>query len=322
MTRPVPLMPWIQTHFPQKILATAQNLSVDLVTAEVVGALRARDVRSILLKGPTLAILLYRDGELRTYVDVDLLIARGDASNAAEVLRVLGFAYGFESLDGGPSPDRVLWVRPPDEVDLHHTLQGVQADAGRLWGVLSGMTTLQEVGGQEVEILSEPVRAMHVALHATQHGRDWNGPMEDLRRATEVLPFETWQEAARVAEQLEATAAFATGLRLLPAGELLADGLGLSARTTVETLLRSQSPPHLTLGFEKLYSLRSPGAKVQFIARKLFPPAANLRFMMPLARRGWLGLAAAYLVRLGWLLRHAVGGFRAWMRARRQVESR
>jgi hypothetical protein len=312
-------MPWIQTHFPRKILATAQNLSVDLVTAEVVGALRARDVRSILLKGPTFTTLLYREGELRTYVDVDLLIPQRDAPRAGQVLLRLGFAYGFESRDGGPSPDRVLWVRPPDEVDLHHTLQGVEADAGRVWSVLSGMTGLQEVGGQEVEILSEPARALQVALHATQHGRDWKVPMEDLRRAIEILPFETWQEAARVAEQLEATAAFATGLRLLPTGELLAERLGLSATATVETFLRSQSPAHLTLGFEKLYSLRGPGAKARFIARKLFPPRANMRFMMPLARRGSLGLATAYLVRLGWLLRHAVGGFRAWMRARREV---
>jgi hypothetical protein len=212
-------------------------------------------------------------------------------------------------------------MRPPDEVDLHNTLQGVEVDAGRLWSVLSGMTVVEEVGGQEVEILSEPARALHVALHATQHGREWKVPMEDLRRAIEILPLETWQEAAEVAEQLEATVAFATGLRLLPAGEPLAQRLGLSTRATVETLLRSQSPPHLTLGFEKLYSLGSPRAKAHFIARKLFPPRANMRFMMPLARRGWLGLATAYLMRLGWLLRHAGGGFRAWMRARRQVES-
>jgi hypothetical protein len=315
-------MPWVQTHFPRKILATAQNLSVDLVTAEVVGALRARDVRSILLKGPTLTALLYRDGGLRTYVDVDLLIAQRDASRTSEVLLALGFAYGFESRDGGPSPDRVLWMRPPDEVDLHHTLQGVEADAGRLWSVLSGMTGLQEVGGQEVEILSEPARALHVALHATQHGRAWEIPMEDLRRAIEILPFETWQGAAAVAEELEATAAFATGLRLLPAGEGVAGRLGLSARATVGTLLRSQSAPHLTLGFEKLYSLPGPGAKARFIARKLFPPRANMRFMMPLARRGWPGLATAYLVRLGWLARHATGGFRVWLRARREVSGR
>jgi putative nucleotidyltransferase-like protein len=315
-------MPWVQTHFPRKILATAQNLSVDLVTAEVVGALRARRVRSILLKGPTLTTLLYRDGEPRTYVDVDLLIAQRDAAHAGEVLLELGFAYGFESRDCGPSPDRVLWMRPPDEVDLHHTLQGVEADAGRLWSVLSGMTGLQEVGGQEVEILSEPARALHVALHATQHGRDWKVPMEDLRRAIEILPLETWQAAARGAEQVEAAAAFATGLRLLPTGELLAERLGLSARATVGTLLRSQSPPHLTLGFEKLYSVRGPGAKVRFIARKLFPPRANMRFMMPLAQRGWLGLATAYLVRLGWLARHFNRGFRVWMRARREAGGR
>jgi hypothetical protein len=315
-------VPWAETHFSHKIIATAQNLSVDLVTAEVAGALRGGDVRSILLKGPTFASLLYPDGVPRTYVDVDLLIAQGDASRAREVLLALGFAYGFESRDSGPFPDRVLWVRPPDEVDLHHTLGGVNADEGRLWDVLSEMTELQEVGGQEVEILSEPARALHVALHAAQHGRDWEVPMEDLRRAIEMLPFETWQGAARVAEQLEATSAFAIGLRLMPKGELVAERLGLAATASIETLLRAQSPPHLTLGFEKLHSLQGPGAKARFVARKIFPPRANMRFMMPLARRGRMGLVAAYLVRLGWLARHARGGFRAWMRARREVSGR
>lgn len=312
-------MPWGPTHFPDKIVATAQNLSVDLVTAEVVGALRAHDIRSILLKGPTFARLLYRDGGFRTYVDVDLLIARSDSARAGDVLRELGFTWGYESRDNGPLPDRVLWVRPPDEVDLHHTLLGVGADEERLWNVLLATTELQEVGGGEAEILSEEARALHAALHAAQHGREWEVPMEDLQRAIEILPLETWHEAARVAEQLEAVPAFATGLRLLPAGELVAERLGLPATVSVETLLRAETPPHLTLGFEKLSSLEGPGSKARFVARKLFPPPANMRFMTPLARRGRLGLAAAYLVRVGWLARHASRGFRAWMRARREV---
>jgi hypothetical protein len=236
------------------------------------------------------------------------------------VLEALGFSPGYESGDGGSFLDRVLWLRPPDEVDLHHTLQGVGADRGRLWSVLSGMTELQDVGGQEVEILLEPGRALHVALHAAQHGRDWKVPMEDLRRAIDILPLDTWQEAARLAEQLDATAAFVTGLRLWPEGELVAQRVGLESKASVETLLRAQSPPHLTLGFEKLRTLEGRGAKARFVARKLIPPPANMRFMTPLARKGPLGLAAAYLVRLGWLVRHAGGGFRAWARARREVD--
>jgi hypothetical protein len=309
-----------EKHFPRKILETAQNLSVDLVTAEVVGAFRGREVRSILLKGPSFASLLYRDGELRTYVDVDLLIAQSDASRAEEVLLGLGFICGFESRDSGSLPDRVLWVRPPDEVDLHCKLQGVEADEERLWSVLSGMTGPQEVGGIEVEVLSESARALHVALHAAQHGRDWEGPMEDLRRAVDLLPFGTWQGAAQVCEQLEATAAFATGLRLLPEGELVAQRLGLPSMAPVGTLLRAQSPPHLTLGFDKLHSLHGLGPKARFIARKLFPPRSNMRFMMPVARRGPLGLTVAYFLRLFWLIRHVGAGLRAWRRALREAD--
>jgi hypothetical protein len=207
-------MPWHQSHFPQKILTTAQNLAVDLTTAEVVSALRGERIDSILLKGPTFARWLYRDTELRTYVDVDLLIAPGAGLRAGEVLLGLGFIRGFETGDGASLPGRVLFVRPPDEVDLHHTLQGVQVDEQRVWSVLSALTERQEVAGEEVAILAEPARALHVALHAAQHGRDWDVPMEDLARALAMLPFETWEAAGAESPSSDAglrDASFASG---------------------------------------------------------------------------------------------------------------
>jgi hypothetical protein len=316
------LAPGMEKRFSQKILDTAQNLAVDLVTAEIVGALREREVRSILLKGPSFASLLYRDGDLRSYVDVDLLIASGEASRAHGVLVGLGFAVGYESRAGGPSPERVLWVRSSDEVDVHFTLQGVRTEERHLWSVLSAKTERQDVGGLEVEVLSEPGRAMHVALHAAQHGGYWDRPLDDLRRAVELLPFETWESAAGTAEVLRATTYFAAGLRLVPEGEGLAERLGLASSPSVEALLRAQSAPDLTLGFEKLYSLPGAGAKARFLVSKLFPPRANMEFIMPLARRGRLGLAASYFVRLGWVARRAGAGFRAWIRARREVGGR
>jgi hypothetical protein len=300
--------------FRHKILETAQNLSVDLVTAEVVGALGKHDVRSILLKGPSFAGWLYPDGGVRPYADVDLLLARKDLPTARAVLAGLGFRQIFESLP--------YFFRDDDEVDLHCSLKGAEAGDERVWSVLSETSEAQAVGGLEVEILVPPARALHVALHAAQHGPAWRTPMEDLRRALEMLPLEAWQAARELARRLEATPAFATGLRLLPAGETVADRLNLDTEAPVETVLRSTSPPHLALGFAELHAIRGLRAKLHFIAHKLFPPRAYVEVDWPRAERGRLGLLLAYCQRLVWLIRNSGPGFRAWMKARREANMR
>jgi hypothetical protein len=303
-----------ERNFRRKILETAECLSVDLVTAEVVGALRKHDVRSILLKGPSFAGWLYPDGDVRPYADVDLLLARKDLPTARAVLAGLGFRQIFESLP--------YFFRDDDEVDLHCSLKGAEAGDELVWSVLSETSEAQGVGGLEVEILIPPARALHVALHAAQHGSAWRTPMEDLRRALGMLPFETWEAARELARRLEATPAFSTGLRLLPAGETLADRLNLDMEASVETVLRATSPPHLALGFAELHAIRGLRAKLRFIARKLFPPRAYLAIDWPRAKRGRLGLLFAYCQRLIWIVRNSGQGFRAWLKARREANVR
>ena len=144
--------------------------------------------------------------------------------------------------------------------------------------------------------------------------------MEDLRRAIEMLPFETWKTAAELAEQLEATVAFATGLRLLPAGKVVADRLGLSSAASAETILRATSGPPLALGFEELRGIQGLRKRVRFIVRKVFPSRSYMRAMTPTARRVPVGLVFAYFGRFAWLSRRAVPGFRAWRQARREAD--
>jgi hypothetical protein len=144
--------------------------------------------------------------------------------------------------------------------------------------------------------------------------------MEDLRRALGMLPFETWEAAKSLAEQLEATEAFGTGLRLLPAGEAVAERLSLESAASVRTVLRSTSAPPLALSLAELQSIQSLGGRIRFVGRKLFPSRAYIRFVMPVARKGPLGLPVAYCWRLVRLPFRAVPAFRAWLRARRAVD--
>jgi hypothetical protein len=58
-------------------------------------------------------------------------------------------------------------------------------------------------------------------------------------------------------------------------------------------------------------------AKAMCLAHELVPSPAGMRYWTPLARRGWVGLTAAYLWRPIYLLVHAPAALVAWRRAHR-----
>ena len=190
-------------------------------------------VRAIVLKGPSFADWLYTDGTRRRYGDVDLLVSPAQLEQANAVLS----RHGFVPHTPGEHPLRdptagQPWVRERDDavIDLHVRLHGVGAPAAIAWTELSADTERQRVGGIKVEVLRPSARALHVALHAAQHGSRASKPIEDLRRALAVLDEDLWHEAAILAAHIQALPAFATGLRHLPEGGVLAARLGAAGR--------------------------------------------------------------------------------------------
>jgi hypothetical protein len=293
----------------------AFGLALDAAAAEVVQAFDDDGIRSILLRGPALSRLYDR---ARPYGDVDLLVSPADARSAERILAALGFE---------PPPD-IVHYRPPHadtwrrsdgmKVDLHRCLVGVAGEPAHIWDLLAKHTERIEVGGREVEVLDGPGQALELALHAAQHGVRVDKPLRDLTRALAQLPPDVWEAAAALAESLAATPAFSTGLRLLPAGRVIAARLGLPEATTAEIALRARTPVPMSRGFARL--ARTPGlrAKVALVARELVPEAEFMRIQSPLARRGRLGLLVAYLWRPLWLARHAIPALRAWRSAKRE----
>lgn len=304
------------------LLAVAAELVVETTAAEVVDALERDGVRSILLKGPSFARWLYGPNATRPSVDVDLLISPGDRAAAEGTVTRLGFAPFPSNV---PAEDErrhaYCWDRDAGliGVDLHFTLPGVAVSDEDAWCALTGATERLTVGGREIEVLAPASRALHVAIHAAQHGPGFEGPMADLERALEQIRPELWEEAAALARRLEAVPMFAAGLGLQPKGRWIARGLRVDDERTVEAALRASTPPDLALGFERLASRPGLWPKVEFAIRKLVPPRAWMLSCVPLARRGRLGLVAAYLWRPLWLLRRVGPALRAWRRARRQA---
>src|SRR4051794_36443276 len=162
--------------------------AVDAVAAEVIGELDRAGVRFLLLKGPALARTLYRDGEQRRYLDVDLLVEPHGTVTAAAVLGALGFVNltagaGVDDFAGAVPSD--TWRRAGEMVDLHSRLPGCAATPDAAWPILfEGHGTI-DIAGVEAPVLSRPGMALHLATHAAQHGPDDLKAMQDLERGLE-----------------------------------------------------------------------------------------------------------------------------------------
>ena len=270
--------------------------------------MREVGIRSLLLKGPSIAAWLYSDGAARPYADSDLLVAPGSYSEASDVLRKLGFyprEYSWHR-------DSETWLRPRDAgyVDLHRSLIGVEASPDSVWKELTTDTAVVSVWNIEAEVLRVPARAFHIALHAAQHGVDHLQPIDDLARALHVVDQRDWHEAADLARRLDALPAFAAGLRLDPKGVRLAQRLNLPANASPDVALRAASDITITIALERLAREGSLRARARLLLRALAPSRFYMRHWSGLhmtrwpaaLRRGSLGLGVAYLWRPIWIL--------------------
>jgi hypothetical protein len=298
----------------QNALATARRLTLEGTAARVIRALGDAGVRAVLLKGPTLSELY---GGTRHYSDIDVLVGPESAAAAEAVLGGLGFELRHDD------PHSRIWSRAGLDVDLHMTLIGAHADPARIWEALGRETEPFRLADTAVVGLNRAGRALHVTLHAAQHGTEEAKPREDLRRALDLYSEDTWTEAARLAVELDAQAAFWNGLAMEPAGREIQARLELTrGETRTETELRASTPPPTAVGLLRLAETPGLGAKAGLVWREAFPSAAFLRNWSPLARRGAVGLALAYVWRPIWMLVRLGPAFAAIMRARRVARKR
>jgi hypothetical protein len=305
-------------------LAVARSILIDRATADYLDALSARGASAIVLKGPAMSRWLY-DGEAdRTYVDMDLLVKPGDMGVAEEVAHELGYVrHGLETIEGDWQRHALVMTRGDGAtLDLHRTLLGVNVSDGELWSAISARTEDIDLGGKTVTMPGEEARAVVLALHAAKDGGRVAKVRRDLYRAAERVSIETWIAAARLADELGASRAFAAGLRRDPSSARIADALGLGAAIPFEVAIRPDGAPPLAVGMAS--SLRDHGylGTARITLRKLFPPPAYVRAWSPRARSGGWGLAVAYVHRPFWVLRRSIPAAVAVRRARKQSEVR
>jgi putative nucleotidyltransferase-like protein len=283
-----------------RVLA-ARNLTVDRLTAEIAGAFTAEKIESLVLKGPALADWLY-SGEVRHYGDSDLMVLPEDWQPAVGVLERLGFQNYLEPM-AHPRMESfagTAFLRGEDNLDLHCTLHGLEGSPELIVSSLMAGAERQVIAGAELRVPSRAALALHVALHAAHHSE--GRPIEDLRRAVAIADERLWQEALAQARAFDGVPAFASGLRLLPEGVELTRRLGIEdVRSPLHELRRRGIPTA-----EGIDALLSPGIgtgqRLSTIGVELFPSSEFMRWWTPLARRGRVGLAVAYVWRAIWLL--------------------
>jgi hypothetical protein len=291
------------------------TLHIDKVAAGISRAFARHGIRSLLLKGPSIARWLYQDGTPRPYGDADLIVAPNDWQRAQRLLTDLGFEKDLGPLDhpGMGSLDSEAWVRGAQNVDLHCTLWGLAVDPQQAWQLLTRSTEMIGVAGVDVETLAPPARAFLLATHAAKHGDGW--ALVDLERGVEQLSGDCWREAAALAVEFGAVPAFVAGLRLVAHGPAVIRAVGVPDIPSPEARLRALRVP-MALGLEQLAQTPGIRAKAVIVFEELFPRPAFMRWWTPLAQAGIPGLALAYIWRLLWVAGHLVPAFRAWRRAR------
>jgi hypothetical protein len=139
-------------------------------------ALRSAGVRALAYKGPALAVRAYGDLALRTYSDLDLLVAPDDEPAAAAVLRAHGYVSGY-----GFSPAQDAAFRRVDgDYPYHHPRSGRLVE---LHGRVSSARFVAElptarlmerardvpIGGGEVPAPADDDLFLALCLHGAKH---------------------------------------------------------------------------------------------------------------------------------------------------------
>ena len=274
---------------------------LDKAAVATLEAFDAADVDALLLKGPALAQRLYSPGEIRAYTDIDLMVPPRDLDRARERLVALGYTRLGEELGivdvagiqysetwaGQPKPDVPVWL------DLHWRLSGCEAPADLAWNELAESRSSIELEGKQVPVPGDNGLALHLALHAAQHGPRKSKALGDLVRGIERWPVEVWRGAADLAEAVEALPTFSAGLRLVPAGARLASRLGLPATPELDwEIHHADSRPRGTFHLEALAEGQGTRERLSVLWRALVPTPQWMRTQFPWARTRLLLIVA------------------------------
>jgi hypothetical protein len=144
-------------------------LLIERVLLDIADQLTAADVEFRVLKGSACATLDYPDPSLRSFGDVDLLVASDDFDAAVAALVSNGhqrrYAEPRPGFDRRFSKGASFLTASGFEVDLHRTFVmgpfGLRVDLDDLWRTSASF----EIGGRKLQALGHEERFMHACYH-------------------------------------------------------------------------------------------------------------------------------------------------------------
>ncbi len=144
---------------------------------ELLGALGGQGIHPIVLKGPSLALGLYRDPGLRPMGDLDLLVKEGDESRAMRALAAMGYIAQGEVMTRWEAENLVshlpvLTARGRMPVEIHFRLfpraMPLFPDEEGVWE----RATQGEFAGVRFLRLAAPDELLYLCGHIVRHDSD------------------------------------------------------------------------------------------------------------------------------------------------------
>src|SRR5215212_1930822 len=193
---PSEVMDWLRDHFHGN---RRNNLFLTGALFKVLDALAAHGVSAIPYKGPTLAIVAYKNLALREFCDLDFLLSEKDVPKAKNVLTSLG----YRPKDQLTGAQEVAFLRHGRQFEFAHddgtmvelhwkVIRGyfaVPLTFERLWG----RTEEISLGGRTVQTFSPEDLLLTLCAHGTVHRWERLGWICDVAQALRVSGEIDWE---------------------------------------------------------------------------------------------------------------------------------
>ncbi len=189
-----------------------KNLLFCCRLADLVARLKAEGIRSVALKGPVLACVIYRNPSYRQFVDLDLLIARTDLEKARRVLA----DCGYQELPSNDGDDYHITLTRPGEptVELHWALSRrrfpFDLEFEQVWERGEDL----ELAGTTLRTMHRDDRLLYLCVHGAKHVWSRVGWVCDVRELVNAWPDERWTAVRARAAALGCRRMFDLGLYL------------------------------------------------------------------------------------------------------------
>jgi hypothetical protein len=177
-----------------------------------------KDIPSLVVKGPVLAVDAYGDAAIRSYGDLDLLVRQRDIRRATEVLEAAGYKAGIplSAIDAGKIPGQYLFTRSDSRllVELHNDLTLRYFPRRLPIEELFARETRVRLDGHEVPALAVEDELVYISVHGATHLWERLGWIADVAALVTRQKDIDWRAVTKAAEQVGAERMLATGLCL------------------------------------------------------------------------------------------------------------